>query len=111
MTEHPLELIRSGGRTPDVKPRHPLENLDSTVFSKHLVLFRPNEEVLRSVMDKARQSIPGLTDVEAVQRVIDYNPDCMWAISRKRKFNPDVSTGDGFIAMLPLNNKGLVQVA
>ena len=111
MTEHPLELIRGGGRTIDAKPRHPLENLDSTLFSKHLVLFRPNEDVLRSVMEKASQSIPGLTDVEAVQRVIAHNPDCMWAISRKRKFNPDVPTGDGFIAMLPLNKKGLFQLA
>jgi predicted GNAT family N-acyltransferase len=62
-------------------------------------------------MEKASQSIPGLTDVAAVQRVLDHNPDCMWAISRKRKFNPAVPTGDGFIAMLPLNKKGLFQLA
>lgn len=111
MTEHPLELIRARGRTTEEKPRHPLENLDSSLFSKHLVLFRPTEDVLRSVMEKARQSIPGLTDVEAVQRVIEHNPDCMWAISRKRKFNPAAPTGDGFIAMLPLNKKGLFQLA
>src|SRR5258708_10264993 len=62
-------------------------------------------------MEKARQSLPGLTDVGAVQRVMDRNPDCMWAISRKRKFNPAVPNGDGFIAMLPLNKKGLFQLA
>jgi predicted GNAT family N-acyltransferase len=76
-----------------------------------LVLFRPNEQALQSVMEKARASIPGLTDVAAVRRVMDHNPDCMWVIARKRKFNSAAPTGDGFIAMLPLTKQGLFQLA
>ena len=111
MTEHPLDLIRTRGRNSEAKPRHPLGDLDSTLFSKHLVVFRPNEEVLRSVMEKARSSIPGLTDTGAVRRVIERNPDCMWVIQRKRKFDPAAPTADGFIAMLPLKKEGLFQLA
>src|SRR5258706_15867574 len=70
MTGHPLQLIRGDRTTTQEKPRHPLENLDSTLVSKHLVLFRPSEEVLRTAMDKSRKSIRGLTDVEAVPPVI-----------------------------------------
>jgi len=62
-------------------------------------------------MEKARASIPGLTDTAAVRRVIDCNPDCMWVIARKRKFDPDFPMGDGFIAMLPLTKMGLYQLA
>src|SRR6185312_5743768 len=111
MTEHPLELIRSRGRVAESKPRHPLGDLNSDLFSKHLVLFRPGERALQDVMEKARASIPGLTDVVAVRRVIDYNRDSMWIIARKRKFDPGAPIGDGFIAMLPLTKQGLFQLA
>lgn len=111
MTEHPLELIRAQGKVVETKPRHPLGALDSSKFSKHLVVFRPNEKAVADLMEKARASIPGLTDIAPVDRVIKHNPDSMWAIARKRKFDPSVPMGEGFFAFLHLNKKGLYQLA
>ena len=37
-----------------------------------------------------------------------HNPNAIWAIARKRKFNPGVPFGDGFFAFLHLNKEGFV---
>src|SRR6266576_3215995 len=111
MTEHPLELIRGPDRRPQVKPRHPLGDLDSNIFSKHLVVFRPDEKGLDGLVEKARASIPGLTDTAVVRGVWQHNQDSIWAIARKRKFKADAPAGDGFIAFLFLNKAGLHQLA
>lgn len=111
MTEHPLELVRSRGHIEVQKPRRLLTELNSERYSKHLLVFRPNEKAVNDLVEKARTAIPGLTDTSVVHRVLRHNPDCMIAIARKRKFNPDVPFGDGFFAFLPLNKMGLYQLA
>ena len=111
MTEHPFELIRGSKTASIVKPKHPLGELNSRNFAKYLTIFRPSRDVLESLLEKARSSIPGLTDSSAVLAVTDYNPDCVWAIARNRKFNPAVPSADGFVSMLPLNKRGLYQLA
>jgi len=111
MTEHPLELIRSRGQLEVEKPRRLLTELNSERYSRHLLVFRPNEKAVDDLVEKARAAIPGLTDTSIVHRVLRHNPDCMIAIARKRKFNADVPFGDGFFAFLPLNKMGLLQLA
>jgi predicted GNAT family N-acyltransferase len=111
MTEHPLDLIRTQARVVEAKPRHPLGAIDSDRFAKHLVVFRPNEKAVADLMEKARAAIPGLTSDAVVKRVVNHNPDAMWAIARKRKFDPSVPFGDGFFAFLHLNKKGMLQLA
>jgi predicted GNAT family N-acyltransferase len=76
-----------------------------------LTVFKAKGKSVDDLMEKARASIPGLTDSSAVHRVLKHNPDCMIAIARKRKFNPDDPVGDGFFAFLPLNKAGLFQLA
>ncbi len=111
MTEHPLEFFRTQPKAVEAKPRHPLGALDSNRFAKHLVVFKPSQEALADLMVKGRASIPGLTDISVVQRVLKHNPDSIWAIARKRKYNPSVPFGEGFFAFLHLNKKGLLQLA
>ena len=108
MTEHPLQLV-SGPRAG--KPRHHLGELDSSRFSKHLTVFRQDEKGLDALTDKARASIPGLTSNSIVRGVWKHNQDAIWAIERKRKFNPSAPAGEGFIAFLFLNKRGLYQLA
>jgi len=111
MTEHPLALVNtSGGRTA-FKPRHHLGTLDSGSLSKHLVVYRPRESGLDALTDKARASIPGLTSNSVVRRVWKHNQDAIWAIERKRKYDPSAPAGEGFIAFLFLNTVGLYQLA
>ena len=45
------------------------------------------------------------------ERSWQHNPDCVWVVARKRRFNPAAPVGEGFIAMLPLNAKGLHRLA
>ncbi len=47
-----------------------------------------------------------MASAEIVRKVLAHNPDCVWVLARKRKFNPAQPVGEGFIAMLPLNGQG-----
>jgi predicted GNAT family N-acyltransferase len=85
--------------------------LDSSKFAKHLLVFRPNPQALADLMERARLTIPGLTDTSVVERIVHYNQDSMWAIARRRKFDPSVPFGEGFFAFLHLNKKGLFRLA
>jgi hypothetical protein len=111
MTEHPLELVRRDPSTGSKKPRHPLGELDAERVAKHLVLFNPTGAALEALLAKARERIPGMTDNQIVQKVIKHNSDCLWAVARKRQWDPANPVGEGFIAMLPLTENGLKLLA
>lgn len=112
MSELPARILR--GAVPVVPERHgkhKLDELDADRFAKHLVLFRPDDTLVGDLMAKARSNVPGLTATEEVLRVLRYNPDCMFAVARKSRFNPASPSAEGFIASLPLNNLGLQLLA
>lgn len=91
--------------------KHQLDELDPARVAKHLVMFQPSEAVVTELMDKARVSIPGLADTAEILRVFRYNPICVMALARKSRFNTDAPTGEGFVAILPLNSLGLQMLA
>ena len=66
---------------------------------------------MADVLAKARLSIPGIADTEEVLRVFRYNPNCIMALARKSKFNPQQPEAEGFVAVLPLNSLGLQMLA
>jgi predicted GNAT family N-acyltransferase len=112
MTEHPLRLVRENN--PAVKrekAKHDLGSMDSAKYAKHLVLFRANAEMLDHLVGLAATHIPGMAGPEVVRKVRAQNPDTIWAIARKSKYNPAAPVGEGFIAMLPLTAKGLFRLA
>jgi predicted GNAT family N-acyltransferase len=87
--------------------KHKLDELDPSRVARHLVLFRPDEALIDSLMEKARRVIPGLAATSEIQRVVRFHPDCMFAVARKAKFDPQAPSAEGFIAILPLNALGL----
>jgi predicted GNAT family N-acyltransferase len=91
--------------------RHHLDAQDTDRIARRLVMFHPTEEAARELMAKARQSIPGLADTEEVLKVLRYNRDCMFAVTRRSRFDADNPRGEGFFAMLPLNLLGLQVLA
>ena len=97
------EEILTGGRS----GKHKLDELDPSRVARHLLLFYPGEALVESLMAKARLAIPGLAATADILRVLRHNPNCMFAIARKAKFNPRTPSAEGFIAILPLNAKGL----
>ena len=91
--------------------RHKLDELDPARVAKHLVMFQPDEAVMRNLMEKAHKSIPGLAETEEVLKVLRHNPICVMAVARRSKFDPARPEGEGFIAILPLNILGLQMLA
>ena len=97
--------------TAERRGRHKLDELDAVRVAKHLLLFRPSEAVVEAVMAKARLAIPGLAATDDVQRILHFNPDCMFAVARRSKFDSATPSAEGFIAILPLNELGLQLLA
>lgn len=111
MTTAAMRAVQGEEPTTERHGKHKLDELDASRVAKHLVLFRPTEHVVENLMAKARLSIPGLAATADVQRILRYNPDCMYAVARKAKFSTDGPLGEGFIAILPLTALGLQLLA
>jgi predicted GNAT family N-acyltransferase len=111
MTIAAMRVIDGKESTTERHGKHKLDELDASRVARHLVLFHPTEQVVEDLMAKARLSIPGLGATADIQRVLRYNPDCMYAVARKSKFNTQGPIGEGFIATLPLNSLGLQLLA
>ncbi|MES2474007.1 MAG: GNAT family N-acetyltransferase [Pseudomonadota bacterium] len=52
-----------------------------------------------------------MAETDDVLRVLRHNPDCMFGVARKSKFDPAAPVGEGFIFTLPLNMLGLQHLA
>ncbi len=67
--------------------------------------------MIEDLLRMSSPHIPGIAGSDIVRRVLLHNPDCVWAVARKRKFDPVAPVGEGFFAMLPLTAKGLYRLA
>ncbi len=109
---HPQKKPASGDEiSTDRSGKYRLDELDPARIAKHLVMFRPSEEVIADLVAKARLSIPGLAPASEAIKVQRHNSACIMALARKSKFDPAAPMGEGFIAMLPLNGVGMKVLA
>jgi len=107
MTALDLEFVRKARRK--VASSGPVRSLDKMTMlqlAKRTVIFTVDAAGIASLMDAARQDIPGLTTNEIVQAVVNHNPDVFWAIARKDQFDIASPKGEGFLAVLPLTHEG-----
>jgi predicted GNAT family N-acyltransferase len=111
MTRAQRKLIQDEGAAPVKHGKHRLDELNAARVARHLVLFRPTEAAVTELMKKARLSIPGMAETPDVLRVFRHNPECMFGVARKSKFNATEPDGDGLIFTLPLNMLGLQHLA
>ncbi|MBW8709399.1 MAG: GNAT family N-acetyltransferase [Alphaproteobacteria bacterium] len=113
--EHMAQSQRRAGSLEPVREvqhgKYKLDELDAARVAKHLVIFEPSEQVIADLVDKARLSIPALAPTAEALRVQRHNPICIMALARKSKFDPRQPVGEGFIAILPLNELGLQVLA
>jgi predicted GNAT family N-acyltransferase len=108
MTALDLGLIRKtargtsqGGCAP-----HSLDRMTDLQLARRTVIFTVDAAGISSLVDAARQDIPGLTTNEIILSVVNHNPDTFWAIARRDRFNIAAPKGEGFLAVLPLNHEG-----
>ncbi len=108
MTAHDPRIARTAAKLLQARPaRHPLGSLDVEQLSGRLVVFTPAGMQIDGLMNAARKAIGRLAANEAVHRVVSHNPDSFWAIARRGRYKSSLPIGEGFVAYLMLNHRGL----
>jgi predicted GNAT family N-acyltransferase len=108
MSAHDPRIARAAAKLLQARPaRHPLGSLDVQHLSGRLVVFTPAGMQIDGLMNAARKAIGRLAENEVVHRVVSHNPDTFWAIARRGRYKSSLPIGEGFVAYLMLNHKGL----
>jgi predicted GNAT family N-acyltransferase len=109
MTAHEIQLARAAkaAAAPPRAAAHPMGDLDLPRLARRMVIFTPAGAEISALMDRARKDISGLTSNAIIHRVVSHNPDAFWAIARADRFNLDAPKGEGFLAVLTLNDEGM----
>jgi predicted GNAT family N-acyltransferase len=107
MTALDLDFVRKAGRkSVAAGPTRSLDKMTMLQLARRTVVFTVDAGGIASLMDAAREDIPGLTTNGIVQAVANHNPDTFWAIARKDQFDIAAPKGEGFLAVLPLTHEG-----
>jgi predicted GNAT family N-acyltransferase len=109
MTEYDqrLALVRDASRGAKAPVRHPIGSVDPETISRRMVVFSPTGADIDRLISRAREDISGIGQSEVVHRVVRHNPDSFWAIARRDRFDTNAASGEGFLAFLMLNEKGM----
>ena len=105
-----IDLIRKSAREHAPGSRseaHSLDRMTSLQLARRTVIFTVDAAGIATLMDRAREDIPGLTTNEIFQAAANHNPDVFWAIARKDRFDIRDPKGEGFLAVLPLTHEGM----
>jgi predicted GNAT family N-acyltransferase len=109
MTALDLKLIRKTAGREAAEGRtaaYSLDRMTALQMARRTVIFTVDAAGIASLVDAARQDIPGLTSNHMFQTVANHNPDTFWAIAKRDRFNVASPTGEGFLAVLPLTHEG-----
>jgi predicted GNAT family N-acyltransferase len=88
-----------------------IDTLSAEQISQRLVVFTPSGQEVNALMARARTVLPMLTGSDVITRVISYNPDCLWAIARRERYDAACPSAEGLVAFLMLNEAGLKALA
>lgn len=107
MTALDLDFVRKAVRKrPPAAPARSLDKMTMLQLARRKVIFTVDAAGIASLMDAAREDIPGLTTNRIVQTIANHNPDVFWAIARKDHYDIEAPKGEGFLAVLPLTHEG-----
>lgn len=111
MSMHDHKVTRAANLARSGQPAlHFLGDLDPRRFARRHVVFNPSGCQVGELIAGACRELPGLASADVVHRVMTHNPDVLWAIARRDRFSAAAPKGEGFVAMLPLNEAGLEQL-
>jgi predicted GNAT family N-acyltransferase len=88
-----------------------LDKLNAGNLGKKLVIFTPSGDAIAGLVAIADREIGAVAPVDAVYKVLSFNPDNLWAITRKSRYSAARPRGEGFVAFLMLNAQGLEALA
>jgi hypothetical protein len=108
MTIHQNHYEFSGITLPE---RHSALNLSPSNLARRFILFTPSGPTIKALVSLGEQAIGGVAHPDVVRRVVSQNPDSLWAIARKSRFDAANPVAEGFFAFLMLNEAGLAELA
>jgi predicted GNAT family N-acyltransferase len=103
-----ITLAAQAIRTPQ-KSSHQLNKLDTQKFAKRLVVFMPRGDEIDALVARVQKDL-NVAGSDIVRRVVSHNPDSLWAIARRERFNASVPSGEGLMAFLMLNRAGMLRL-
>lgn len=112
MTAHDLHAMDTA-RLVAMPPQpitYPLDDPETLRLARRLVVFNPGGDEIDALVAAAADDIPDLTTADVVKRVVSHNPDTLWAITRRGRFDAAAPHGDGLLAFLMLNAEGVRQL-
>jgi len=92
------------------KPPRRLDDLGTQKLAKRLVVFMPRGAEIDALVAHVRKDLSAVADSGVVHRVVSHNPDNLWAIARRDRFNASAPSGEGLIAFLMLNRAGMLRL-
>jgi predicted GNAT family N-acyltransferase len=113
MTIHQPELVFRTDQHLSVKapPRHAVLGLEVQELGKKFVVFTPGGAAISAIVGSGARAIGGVATSDCVRQVVSYNPDSLWAIARKSRYDAANPVPEGFFAFLMLNAEGLRRLA
>jgi predicted GNAT family N-acyltransferase len=87
-----------------------LDGLDTQKLARRLVVFMPRGIEIDSLVANVRKDLSGVAGGDVVHRVVSHNPDTLWAIARRDRFDASAPSGEGLMAFLMLNRAGMLRL-
>lgn len=113
MTIHQPELVfRTNLHLPvGAPPRHAVLGLEVRELGKKFVVFTPGGAAISEIAGSGARAIGGVATSDCVRQVVSHNPDSLWAVTRKSRYDAANPVPEGFFAFLMLNAEGLRRLA
>ena len=111
MTAHDRNITLGAQPIPAArKAARRLDDLDTQKLARRLVVFMPRGPEIDALVAHVRKDLNGVAGLDVVHRVVSHNPDTLWAIARRDRFNMSLPSGEGLMAFLMLNRAGMLRL-
>lgn len=104
---HPANVIARVRNEDQKKPRHAVLDLNVGELGRKFVVFTPGGATIDAVVGSGARAIGGVATSDCVRRIVSHNPDCLWAVTRKSRYDALNPVAEGFFAFLMLTAEGL----
>ncbi len=95
---------------PPRKSARRLDDLWNEKLAKRLIVFMPRGAEIDALVAHVRKDLNGVAGADVVHRVVTHNPDSLWAIARRDRFDASAPSGAGLMAFLLLNRAGMLKL-
>lgn len=85
--------------------------LDVERMARRFVAFTPSGPVIDQIVAMGQNAIGPVAALDVVRRVVSHNPDCLWAVAHRSRYDAHAPVAEGFFAFLMLNAQGRERLA